>query len=422
MKRLQHVGVACLVIGVGGSSLWAQVPTVTTDGSLSNPAAPPPSSSPPPPITVNVPGGSGASLGGGAGAAGATGEAKGPQGFYYQDGGGEGDGSVELGDGPVPASHTIVKGDTLWDISTTYFNNPWEWPRVWSYNPEITNPHWIYPGGNVRLYAAGQEPIGTVTGIPKENQLGTQEGSSPPAERTASTSSWFSLRQLAFVDRDKLAFAGTVVGSVDEKRMLSDGDSIYIDYPKGKPPTVGKKYAVYAETKQVKHPRSGEVVGAYVRVIGEIEVRSVKQGKRARAIVVDAIEPIERGKRVGPLERTFKNIEPKPNQKDVQGTVVAQLTQDELIGALQVVFIDKGKRDGLATGNTMFVIRRGDALMELGGRKTNGGQNDEDYPARAVGEIMIAQAGERTSVGLVTNSVKEIEIGDMLLARKGGVE
>jgi hypothetical protein len=102
--------------------------------------------------------------------------------------------------------------------------------------------------------------------------------------------------------------------------------------------------------------------------------------------------------------------------------VVAQLSSDWLIGARQVVFIDKGKRDGLRVGNTMFVVRRGDAMAPMGGKATNVGQNDPEYPARAIGEIMIAQAGERTSVGVVTNFVKEIELGDMLLARKGPAE
>jgi nucleoid-associated protein YgaU len=67
--------------------------------------------------------------------------------------------SVSLGDDSgkkpsgalVPPLHTVKKGDTLWDICDTYFANPWQWPRVWSYNPDILNPHWIYPGEVVRL-------------------------------------------------------------------------------------------------------------------------------------------------------------------------------------------------------------------------------------------------------------------------------
>src|SRR3954454_11797594 len=48
-------------------------------------------------------------------------------------------------------THSVVSGDTLWDLSNRYYRSSWEWPRLWSYNPEITNPHWIYPGHVLRL-------------------------------------------------------------------------------------------------------------------------------------------------------------------------------------------------------------------------------------------------------------------------------
>ncbi|HZW88388.1 MAG TPA: LysM peptidoglycan-binding domain-containing protein, partial [Myxococcaceae bacterium] len=48
--------------------------------------------------------------------------------------------------------HTVEKGDTLWDLSSKYLGSPWYWPKVWSYNPQIANPHWIYPGNQVRFY------------------------------------------------------------------------------------------------------------------------------------------------------------------------------------------------------------------------------------------------------------------------------
>jgi hypothetical protein len=46
--------------------------------------------------------------------------------------------------------HVVSEGDTLWDISGHYFDDPWHWPQVWSWNPEITNPHWIYPLDQIR--------------------------------------------------------------------------------------------------------------------------------------------------------------------------------------------------------------------------------------------------------------------------------
>src|SRR5207302_5933521 len=55
---------------------------------------------------------------------------------------------------PVPGTpdeYTIQKGDTLWDLSQKFLNNPWYWPKIWSLNPAIENPHWIYPGNKLRI-------------------------------------------------------------------------------------------------------------------------------------------------------------------------------------------------------------------------------------------------------------------------------
>ncbi len=53
--------------------------------------------------------------------------------------------------GEVPSSHVVRRGDTLWGICDEYYRNPYEWPRLWSYNPDLKNPNWIYPGDELRL-------------------------------------------------------------------------------------------------------------------------------------------------------------------------------------------------------------------------------------------------------------------------------
>ena len=161
------------------------------------------------------------------------------------------------------------------------------------------------------------------------------------------------MRQLAFVDRESLDFTGTIVGSIEEKSLLSAGDSVYVEF-KGDPPKIGKRYAIYTELKKVKSQPSLNkkakkkkpgVLGSYVRILGELRIESVKKGKRARATIIDSVDVIERGALVGPLQTTYRTVEPQRNEVDVQGTIVALIDNDELIGQGQVIFIDVGEKD-----------------------------------------------------------------------------
>ena len=64
---------------------------------------------------------------------------------------------VTLKDGH-PREYVVKKGDTLWDISTTFLNDPWLWPEIWQANPQIKNPHLIYPGDRLTLVYHGDQP------------------------------------------------------------------------------------------------------------------------------------------------------------------------------------------------------------------------------------------------------------------------
>ncbi|HET6284145.1 MAG TPA: LysM peptidoglycan-binding domain-containing protein, partial [Polyangia bacterium] len=69
------------------------------------------------------------------------------------------DGAADL----IPDTYVVKKGDTLWDICESYFHDPWRWPKVWALNPEISNPHWIFPGQAVKLGGTTRSTPGAAT-------------------------------------------------------------------------------------------------------------------------------------------------------------------------------------------------------------------------------------------------------------------
>jgi hypothetical protein len=300
----------------------------------------------------------------------------------------------------VPETYVVQKGDTLWDICTTFFADPYLWPRIWAQNPTITNPHWIYPGDIIKLREPGA-PAPTAAVTP------------PPRPRDV-----VRLRRLAYMSVLDLASSSEIVGSTEERLMLASGDEIYLTYPDGKPPQVGETYAIYSPTKDVFHPVTGERVGAYVQVLGELRVLDVKKGKNAHAKITDVTDEgvVERGNRVGPLKTQFQMVAPVPAEKTVEGVIVAILHVDQLIGEGNVVVIDRGRRDGLVIGNNMLAVRRGDAyLTEYG--SLGAGQDDRRYPDNYLANIIILDVADAHAMGVLSKSDKEILIGDHVLMR-----
>jgi hypothetical protein len=322
--------------------------------------------------------------------------------------------TVEVYGGPTPELHVVRRGDTLWDICWYYFNDPWQWPKVWAYNAQITNPHWIYPGDLVRLL-----PKGFLAAVPIADpglEPETDPTVGPPDVLTPQRRLDVAVRQLAFIDKKHFDSSMFVIGSVEDKELLSTGDDIYVSYPDKQVPKVGDRHSIYAEDRRVTHPNGGKVLGSYVRIAGELQITSVKQGKRAQARVTSSNIEIERGQRVGPLLTQFKSVPPVRNEQDLQGTIVAMLSADQLIGQGEVVFMDLGKSTGIKPGNRLFVVRRGDAFLEA--QPTTVGQDDRSFPARALGEVVVIQVGDTITVGLVDRVAEEMGVGDLVMMRK----
>ncbi len=156
-----------------------------------------------------------------------------------------------------------------------------------------------------------------------------------------------------------------------------------------------------------------------MRILGELRIQSVKKGKRARAVIEESSDVIERGARVGPIQRRYhgEQVQPTPGKKNLTGTIVAMLHHDQIIGQGEIVFIDLGKDQGVARGNILYVVRRGDAYVKVMRPNANVGQNDTAYPSRSIGRVMVVDVGKNASAALVIDSAQEFEAGDRVLLR-----
>jgi hypothetical protein len=333
-----------------------------------------------------------------------------------------------IGDGAVPDPYVVRKGDTLWGICDTYLKNPYQWPRVWSYNPQVQNPHWIYPNDELHLRGPG----GTQGATGVKQPLATNGGSIVDKRRQVVPQTIF-LREAGFIDDDAKDSEdwGELSGSDADKMFLTDTDEVYLRIGPAHDVKMGQELTVFRPSR-----RAGD--GKLVQIQGTVRVNQWDAKTRiARAQVTETLDVIERGARVGPVGRRFNVVPPARNDKDVVANVLASVFPHNFYGQNQVVFLDKGSEEGLKAGNRMFVVRRGDAWHKSLASQVAGNRialesespaavervptppGESRLPEEVVGELRVLSVRNHTAACLVTQSRREIELGDDAVAREG---
>ncbi len=303
--------------------------------------------------------------------------------------------------GRVPMYHTVRKGDTLWSLCGSYLRNPWLWPKIWSFNPSITNPHWIYPGDRIRLR------LGKVRRRPNRQPLVRAYSR---RQRLPAT---IYLKQRGFLEEDAIRYKAKIIGSREEKMLLATYDQVYIQYSQKKPLKVGERYSIYKAIKPVIHPYHKRTIGQMVEVFGEVEIKEISRSRIARGVILKAVNPIERGYLVGKIKRVFKAVHPVKNTNTrVKGSVVAVLNQSHLIGTKQLVFIDRGKKYKVRVGYTFYVTRIGDAFRRIAQFTQKRRRSERKWPRELVAQIIVVDVGWNHSVGYVSKALKELRLGD----------
>lgn len=339
---------------------------------------------------------------------------------------------------PSRSFHIVRKGDTLWGITEQQLGDPRMWPRVWSYNPQLQNPHWIYPGDQLRLRpsvgALGQP--GT-TGAIRGGTLGSgivgREAVVPPET--------VFLRDLGYIDDPEKDIWGRLVGSREEQQLLADGNQVYMILRPGVDVQLGQLLTVFEDVREPPEPPGARrPPGKIVAFKGTVKINSWDAKNRvARGELVESLDVIERGAKVGPIGRRFHVLQPKPVQIDLRGRVLTSMYPHLILGAQQLVFIDRGANDGLQAGNRLFIVRRGDAWRrtlvsttvmarsrirmevpdEIVVEETPLHGDEEVFPEEVIGELRVIRAHPYASLALVIEAKEEIEPGDRVVARQG---
>lgn len=304
-----------------------------------------------------------------------------------------------------PERYTVVKGDTLWDISGRFLNNPWYWPEIWHVNPQVKNPHLIYPGDRLALvYIDGKPRVTKVASsdvVKLSPQIRSEAIDTPiPAIPLDAISSF--LTDTRIVTPAELNGAPYVLEGEDGRIITGAGDRVYA---RGDKPA--DKVGIFRRTKEFVDPESGEFLGLEARSIGAGNV-TAENGDVLTLRLTKSNQEIRIGDRLltsvnRPIATSFVPSAPEQN---VEGQMIAVDGGVSQIGQFDVVTINRGERDGLEPGNVMSVLKSGNMVRDPVTGETI------ELPSERAGLMMIFQAYEKMSYGLVLQATRPLSVGD----------
>ena len=318
---------------------------------------------------------------------------------------------VQLRDGH-PQTYTVTRGDTLWDISGKFLRQPWKWPEIWQVNPQVQNPHLIYPGDVLNLvYVDGQPRIVLNRGESRGTiKLSPQVRSTPlaqaiptiPLEKINSF-----LLSNRIVDSDtELSQAPYVVAGNAERVVSGAGDRLYArgNFVEG---GEGQVYGIFRQGKTYTDPQTGEVLGINADDIGTGEVVA-EEGDIATLVLNRTTQEVRLGDRLLLTEErgvssTFMPSEPS---EPIDGLILDVPRGVSQIGQLDVVTLNKGRRDGLEEGNVLAVYKTGETVRD---RVTG---ESVKIPDERAGLLMVFRTYDKLSYGLVPNASRQLAVYD----------
>lgn len=319
----------------------------------------------------------------------------------------------------APERYTVVRGDTLWDISGKFLSDPWYWPEIWQANPQVANPHLIYPGDVLRLvWIDGQPRIVMDRGLSGDARLS-------PQVRVQSLDSAIStipydviegfLSRPTVLTKKQARELPYIVDIKESHLMAGSGFTVYV---RGADFGAESRYNVFSIGDVYKDPETGRKLGYEALYVGA--GRITEPGDPARMFLTATDREALRGDRlIAETTPPPQNYFPSPPNVMVEGSIMSVIAGVHLIGQYQIVVVNRGSEDGLVQGNVLSVWQKGDKIRDRWADKgffSFGGLRVEkvQLPDESAGEIMLFDVKEQISYGLVMRAQSEMKVGDRI--------
>ena len=308
-----------------------------------------------------------------------------------------------------PSEYVVKKGDTLWAIAGHFLSQPWQWPEIWHNNPQIENPHLIYPNDTIiLLYANGvpQLSIGKRAlekRSPAIREIGREQPMAPfPTEIIDDF-----LMQNQIQSETEVEAAPYVMAGMDERLYIGSEDEFYAH---GTLSEVTKNIGVFRRGDSYIDSDSGEMLGHGVMQIGAAKFIAAEKNV-AILKATRATTAIRRGdlllQQIRPV--SVKGLSVKPATEAVYGKIMSGVESGRTTaGAMDIVAVNRGHVHGLEAGNLLDLFIPGVRLKRMGARGTIAA------PERRIGSLLVFSVYEKMSHGIILQASQQVISGHIV--------
>lgn len=325
----------------------------------------------------------------------------------------------------APKSYVVKRGDTLWGISSMFLKDPWLWPEVWYINPQVANPHLIYPGDTLSLaYGADGRPQIRLTqggsGARLDPRLRTDpiDGAIPTIPYQAIAAF---LSRPTLLTPEQVKDAPYVLAFRDQHEIGGTSNELYIRKLNGSNNT---RYSIVHVGPALLDPDDGKVLGYQGMYTGTAMVSKI-DGEITKAVLLDSARETLRGDKVLPSDNEVPlNFQPMAPRGNVKGQIIAVVDGTDLIGQFQIVAINRGQRDGIANGTVLAVDQKGGRVADTyaaGASFTRGKQDMNtsfakrvQLPDERVATVLVFRTFNRMAYALVLGATDTVALHDVV--------
>ncbi|MFZ9060705.1 MAG: LysM peptidoglycan-binding domain-containing protein [Steroidobacteraceae bacterium] len=308
----------------------------------------------------------------------------------------------------APERYVVQRGDTLWDISAKFLTKPWYWPEIWYVNPEVANPHLIYPGDVLVLtWVDGRPRLALEQG--SDLRLSPRVREEPLSEAIRAIP-WQLIE--AFVSRptvlaeEQVKAAPYLVAGLEGREISGPGDTVYAR--RADQARAGASWLVYEPGQDITDPETGDLLGRHGVYAATASV--TRQGDPASLRILEAVRETGPGLiLLQPAAPPPLDFIPRAPESAVEGVVVTAATPQTAVGQFDVVVINRGARHGLEPGHVLSAWNRG---IEVRDDMANAVSSRVRLPDEQSGRLMVVQVFDRMSFALVLDASRDIAAGD----------